>query len=52
MTDGTHGSINDVDIVDIVGARNDGGLDMIISVTGPIDDSQSSLSKLEAKIRN
>ena len=44
--------IGDVDTVDIVGVRKDGGLDMVISVAAPIDGSPSTLLQLETKIRN
>jgi hypothetical protein len=44
--------ISAVDAVDLVGIRRDGGLDMIISIVGPLDDSPATLSLLETKIRN
>ena len=46
------GPIGDVDSVDVVGVRKDGGLDMVISVVAPIDDSPLILLQLETKIRN
>jgi hypothetical protein len=52
VTDEPRSPISAVDTVDIVGVRKEGGLDMIISVTGPIDDSPATLALLEAKVRN
>jgi uncharacterized protein DUF6572 len=44
--------IGDPDTVDVVGVREDGGLDMVISASGPIDGSADTLMRLETKIRN
>jgi hypothetical protein len=52
VSDVTSIPIGDVNTVDVVGVRKDGGLDMVISVTGPIDGSPLTLVKLETKIRN
>jgi hypothetical protein len=52
VTDKPRSLINAVDTVDLVGVRHDGGLDMVIRVTGAIDDSPATLSLLETKVRN
>jgi hypothetical protein len=52
MARASSGPIGDVDTVDIVGLRKDGGLDMVISCVAPIDDSPSTLRQLETKICN
>ena len=52
MTDEPRGLLNSVDAVDLVGVRHDGGLDMVIWVSGAIDGSPETLSLLETKIRN
>jgi len=44
--------VGDVDTIDVVGVRKDGGLDLAIAVDAPLDASPSTLSFLEAKIRN
>jgi hypothetical protein len=44
--------IHNVDELDIVGERNDGGVDLIIVVSGPLDGSAATLSMLESKIKN
>jgi hypothetical protein len=44
--------VGDVDTVDVVGVRKDGGLDMVISVVAPLDDSPSTLRQLETKVLN
>jgi uncharacterized protein DUF6572 len=52
MTVGSPSPVGDVDTIDVVGVRKDGGLDLVISVAAPLDASPSTLSLLEAKIRN
>src|SRR5258707_4377863 len=42
----------DVETVDVVGVLKGGGLDLVIAVRGPIDDSPATLRQLEDKIRN
>lgn len=37
---------------DVVGVRKDGGVDLVISCHGPLDDSPQTLAALEQKIRN
>lgn len=44
--------MSDEDTVDIVGIRKDGGLDMVVSAAGPIDDSPETLRLLENKLKN
>lgn len=44
--------IQNLDKLDIVGERNDGGVDLVIVVSGPLDGSSSTLALLERKIRN
>ena len=46
------GSLTDSDSLDIVGSRKDGGLDLVISASGPINSLPDTLSLLESKIRN
>lgn len=52
MTAGSSSPLTDEDTVDVVGIRKDGGVDLVISVTAALDASPSTLSLLEAKIRN
>lgn len=42
----------DADTIDIVGVRKGGGLNLVLSVSGPIDDSPYTLKALETKIGN
>jgi hypothetical protein len=51
MTDNTT-PFSDVDTIDIVGTRVQGGLDLVISVKCPIDASSKSLTLLKNKITN
>jgi hypothetical protein len=44
--------IQNLNKLDIVGERNDGGVDLVIVVSGPLDGSAATLSMLERKIRN
>jgi Family of unknown function (DUF6572) len=44
--------IENVDRIDIVGERHDGGVEMVLVVSGPLDGSATTLSILERKIRN
>jgi hypothetical protein len=44
--------IQNLDKLDIVGERTDGGVDLVIVVSGPLDGSSSTLMLLERKIRN
>lgn len=49
----SHGNpIQNLDAFDLVGVRNDGGIDLVISCHGPLDDSADTLAALEQKIRN
>jgi len=40
------------DKFDIVGIRNDGGIDAVIVCSGPLDNSSTTLHDLELKVRN
>ena len=44
--------IQNLESLDIVGDRNDGGVDLVIVVSGPLDGSPTTLSLLESKVRN
>lgn len=52
MTEGSSSPIGEVDTIDIVGVRKDGGLDLAICANAALDHSSSTLSRLETKIRN
>lgn len=45
-------AIGDVDTVDVVGVRKDGGLDLVLSAGAALDASPATLSLLETKLRN
>lgn len=38
--------------IDVVGVRNDGGLDLVISCEGDLDPSQATATALRLKVRN
>jgi hypothetical protein len=44
--------IQNTDSIDIVGRRNDGGVDLVIVAGGPLAGSSTTLACLERKIRN
>jgi hypothetical protein len=44
--------IQNVENIDLLGERNDGGIDLIIVASGPLDGSSTTLNLLEQKIRN
>ena len=44
--------IDPSDAFDIVGIRNDGGIDAVIVCSGPLDNSSTTLRDLELKVRN
>lgn len=44
--------IENLGSIDVVGVRNDGGLDLVISCAGPLDGSKETLWNLERKILN
>lgn len=44
--------IQNLDKLDIVGERNDGGVDLIIVASGPLDGSSEVLLLLETKVKN
>jgi drug/metabolite transporter superfamily protein YnfA len=43
--------IQNLDALDIVGERKDGGVDLIVSCSGPLDSSTATLSLIERKVR-
>jgi hypothetical protein len=43
--------IQNTDSVDVLGKRKDGGADLVISISGPLDASDETLKLLEEKIR-
>lgn len=45
-------SVRYLDAIDVVGVRLDGGIDLVISCYGPLDDSAETLAALETKINN
>lgn len=44
--------IENLDAIDVVGVRKDGGLDLVISCSGPLDASAETLELIQAKIAN
>src|ERR1700757_5248499 len=42
--------IQNIDRIDIIGKRNDGALDLVIVVSGPLEDSQLHRDLVESKI--
>ncbi len=42
--------IHDPDVIDLVGVRIDGGLDLAIVCSGPLDESDDTLRRLNQKI--
>jgi hypothetical protein len=44
--------IQNLDSFDVVGRRVDGGIDLVIVASGPIDGSQGTLNLLKIKISN
>lgn len=44
--------IQSLDKFDVVGVRKDGGIDLVISCSGPLDATPETLLALECKIRN
>ena len=43
--------IQNLGSIDVLGARKDGGVDLIVVVSGPIDASADTLENLDRKIR-
>jgi hypothetical protein len=43
--------IQNLDAFDIVGVRKDGGVDPVVSCSGPLDSSTATLSLIEHKVR-
>jgi hypothetical protein len=52
LTTETSSPIGDVDTVDVVGVRNDGGLDLALCAGAALDASPETLSRLDMKLRN
>ncbi|KQY51936.1 hypothetical protein ASD14_04485 [Lysobacter sp. Root494] len=44
--------IENLDRFDVVGVRKDGGIDVVLSCSGPLDDSAETLWLLWQKVRN
>jgi len=44
--------IQNLDSLDVVGERKDGGVDLLISCSGPLDDSPATLRLLAQKVAN
>jgi len=44
--------IQNLDSFDIVGERNDGGVDLVVVCSGPLDDSADTQALLKEKIQN
>lgn len=44
--------IQNMDSFDIVGVRKDGGVDVVVACSGPLDDSAETLWRLGQKTRN
>jgi hypothetical protein len=44
--------IQNLDAFDIVGERLDGGVDLVVVCSGPLDDSADTLGRLRQKISN
>lgn len=43
--------IQNLDAFDAVGERQDGGVDLVVSCSGPLDSSTSTLGLIERKVR-
>jgi hypothetical protein len=43
--------IQNLDAFDIVGERKDGGVDLVVSCSGPLDSSSTTLGLIERKVR-
>jgi hypothetical protein len=43
--------IQNVDSIDIVGLRNDAGIDLVVLCSGPLDGSAETLRALREKVR-
>jgi hypothetical protein len=42
--------IQNIDAFDVVGERQDGGVDLVVSCSGPLDSSPSTLRLIEVKV--
>jgi hypothetical protein len=43
--------IQNVESIDVVGVRNDAGLDLVVSCSGPLDGSSRTLTALREKVQ-
>lgn len=43
--------IQNLDAVDVIGKRKDGGVDLVVSCSGPLDESSDTLIRLSYKVR-
>jgi len=43
--------IQNIDQIDILGRRKDGGIDLVVVVSGPLENIADHLERVEAKIR-
>lgn len=48
----THPPIENLEAFDVVGVRKDGGIDLVVVCSGPLDPSSETLSALRTKIAN
>jgi hypothetical protein len=46
----TSSPLSEFDTLDVIGERNDGGVDMVISTTGPLDASDATCQQLQTKL--
>ena len=44
--------LSEADNVDVVGVREGGGIDLVISCSGPLDDTNETVDLLALKVRN
>jgi hypothetical protein len=42
--------LSEVDNLDVIGERNDGGVDMLVVTTGPLDASDETCERLQQKL--
>ena len=46
----TSSPLSEPDNLDVIGERNDGGVDMLVVTTGPLDASDATCQQLQAKL--
>ena len=44
--------IQNLDRIDMLGRREDGGVDLVIVVSGPLENTANHLERIEVKVRN